>query len=306
MSAAAASPRIRRGRSAPPPPARAARPAARRAGPGFAARLAALLPVRIEALRRAGNWLLAILVFAGIVAGLVAMGLPQMVGEMVGQQIGRMGYAVRTVEVVGRARADRDAVYRIALMQQAKPMPLVDLDGTRAALLRLGWVEDARVSRRLPDTLVVDIVEKKPAAVWQHRQQLALIDRAGGLIAAVDPATMPPGLPLVIGPDANAHAAGFAALIDSQPALKPMVEGGTWIGGRRWDIRFQSGETLALPEGDTAALTAYAYFAKRDAAVRLLGQGYVRFDMRDPQRIVVRVSREPGRRVAEPVAARTI
>ncbi len=302
----ATAPRIRRGRSAPPP-ARAARAGApRRSGAGLWPRLIARLPVRVETLRRAGNWLLGLLVLAGILAGLVAMGLPQMVGVMIGQQIGRMGYAVRSVEVVGRARADRDAVYRIALLQQAKPMPLVDLAGTRTALLALGWVEDARVSRRLPDTLVVDIVEKKPAAVWQYRQQLALIDRAGRLIAPVDPATMPPGLPLVIGPAANAHAAAFATLIDSQPALKPMVEGGTWIGGRRWDVRFQSGETLALPEGPAAAAKAYAYFARRDAAVRLLGQGYVRFDMRDPQKIVVRVSREPGQRVTEPVNARTI
>jgi cell division protein FtsQ len=29
-------------------------------------------------------------------------------------------------------------------------------------------VQDARVSRRLPDTLVVDIVERTPSAVWQH------------------------------------------------------------------------------------------------------------------------------------------
>src|SRR3546814_9265052 len=70
-------------------------------------------------------------------------------------------------------------VYAVALDQQSMAMPLIDLDGTRERLLRFGWVEEARVSRRLPDTLVVDIVERTPAAIWQHNQRLALIDRHG-------------------------------------------------------------------------------------------------------------------------------
>jgi len=31
-----------------------------------------------------------------------------------------------------------------------------------------------------------------------------------------------------------------------------------------------------------------------DQQTQLLGRGFVRFDMRDPRRLVVRVSREPG------------
>ena len=38
----------------------------------------------------------------------------------------------------------------------------------RASLMELSWVEDARVSRQLPDTIVVDIVERKPHAVLQQ------------------------------------------------------------------------------------------------------------------------------------------
>ena len=49
-------------------------------------------------------------------------------------------------------------------------MPLVDVEAIRARLLQFGWVKDARVSRRLPDTLVIDIVERQPAAIWQDKQ----------------------------------------------------------------------------------------------------------------------------------------
>src|SRR3546814_8931635 len=91
-------------------------------------------------------------------------------------------------------------VYAVALDQQSMAMPLIDLDGTRERLLRFGWVEEARVSRRLPDTLVVDIVERTPAAIWQHNQRLALIDRHGVVLQDVELDAMP-DLPLVIGPE---------------------------------------------------------------------------------------------------------
>src|SRR3546814_2784185 len=51
-----------------------------------------------------------------------------------------------------------------------RSMAAVDLEGVRADLMKYGWIQDARVSRRLPDTLVVDIVERTPAAIWQHNR----------------------------------------------------------------------------------------------------------------------------------------
>ena len=51
-----------------------------------------------------------------------------------------------------------------------------DLDALRRHVEQVGWVKDARVSRRFPDTLVIDIVERTPAALWQNQGQLALID----------------------------------------------------------------------------------------------------------------------------------
>ena len=270
--------------------------------PSTAAQALATLPVGQEALKRAGNYMLGGILAAGVVAGVIAMQLPQMIGTEIGEAIGRMGFEVRNVEVQGRAQMDRKAVIDIAMDQSSRAMPLVDLEATRQRLQQLGWVSDARVSRRMPDTLVVDIIERRPTAIWQYRQKLALIDQNGVVIAPVDVRSMP-DLPLVIGPGANQQATALATLIEKAPSLKPMMAGASWVGGRRWDLRFQSGETLALPEGDQAAADALADFAKRDATYRLLGQGFVRFDMRVPGRIVVRVSKEPGRSITDDAAA---
>ena len=82
------------------------------------------------------------------------------------------------------------------------PQALVDVSAIRDRLLQFGWVKDARVSRRLPDTLVIDIVERTPAAMWQSSGKLALIDSEGVVLDRVAVERMP-DLPLLIGPGAN-------------------------------------------------------------------------------------------------------
>lgn len=283
-------------------PARVAKPAARRRSPTLGqqvSRALGAIPVPHALLRRVRNWTLGLLVAAAVVAGIIAMGVPQMIGMAAAHGLGSMGFVVRNIEISGRRHVDADAVYRIVMNARGQDMPLVSLSDTREQLLRLRWVADARVSRRLPDTLTVDLVERVPAAILQRNQQLSLIDAGGHVLEAVNPHTMPVQLPLVIGNGVEDRIPALQALIASQPALKPLIVGATWIGRRRWDLRFQSGETLALPEGDAAARAALATFARKDQAVRLLGQGYIRFDMRDPGQMVVRTSREPGMKIED-------
>jgi cell division protein FtsQ len=200
---------------------------------------------------------------------------------------------MRRVEIKGAQRVSRLDIYNVAFDQGSMAMPLVDLEATRARLLQFGWIREARVSRRLPDTLVVDIIERRPAAIWQNNQRLTLIDSEGVVLEPVRIEAMP-DLPLVIGPAANHHVQALGQLLDRAPHLRPQVAGATWIGARRWDVRFQTGEVLALPEGDEAATRALLNFARMDQQTQLLGRGFVRFDMRIPGRFVVRVSREPG------------
>ena len=87
--------------------------------------------------------------------------------------------------------------------------------------------------------------ERQPAAIWQYQRRLALVDAAGRVIEQVRLEGTPlPDLPIVIGPGANLRLAALADLLAVAPQLKPMLDGASWIGNRRWDIRFRSGETL--------------------------------------------------------------
>ncbi|MBA2918644.1 FtsQ-type POTRA domain-containing protein [Sphingomonas sp. MAH-20] len=284
---ASASAKIRRGTPARAPARR--KPAAKK--PGLFARMFGAIPVSHETVQRAVTWGTLGLGAALGLAVLQAFGVPAMAGTEVANAFGRAGFEVKRVDLRGIRNMDRLTVYAIAFDQHSMAMPLVDLDGVREKLLRYGWVQDARVSRRLPDTLVVDIVERTPAAVWQYQGRLRLIDASGVVLQDVTAA--PSGdLPLLIGADANLHAGELAGLLAKAPALKPVIAGATWIGERRWDLRFQSGETLSLPEGRDESERALVRFARMDSSQNLLGRGFLKFDMRDPTRFVARIDRQ--------------
>lgn len=205
--------------------------------------------------------------------------------------VGRAGFAVKKIDVVGANRIDRLHVYDIALRQKDRSMLAFDLAEVRQDLLSYGWVADARVSRRLPDTLVIDLVERTPVAVWQDRGRYTLIDVNGVVLPGVDPASVP-GLPVLVGTGANRRMDELQTLLDAAPALKPQLAGASWVGNRRWDLRFKTGEVLVLPEDSERATAAFADFARLDGVNRLLGRGLRRIDMRLPDRLVLRPGRE--------------
>lgn len=254
--------------------------------PSMLSRLLARMPISAQMLERAITVAILSIATAGLIAIAIMLNVPRTVGVAMGEAVGRAGFSVKHIDVSGIDRMDRMSVYAVALDQQSIAMPLVDLEGVRQKLLKYGWVADARVSRRLPDTLAIEIVERKPAAIWQHSQQLTLVDAHGVPLEPVNVKAMP-DLPLVIGPDANVQATALTALMDHAPQLRPVLDGAVWIGDRRWDLKFQSGETLMLPEGAIEAAAALKKFADLDAAQPLLGRGMARFDMRNPDQMAV-------------------
>ncbi|MEO5866514.1 MAG: cell division protein FtsQ/DivIB [Sphingomonas sp.] len=282
------------------PPRRPVQPQRRKAsGPSIADRILAALPVSEATLRRVATWAIFTMMLAALIAVASFLGIPGAVGTAIAEGIGRAGFRVEQIEVTGLSRADRMAVYADALDQKSRAMPLIDLEAVREKLLaRQGWIEDAHVSRRLPDTLLIHIVERKPSAIWQDQGKLALIADNGVVLERISADAMP-DLPLLVGPGANEQEAAYDKLIDVAPALKPQIKAGTWVGNRRWNLTFVSGETLALPEGEQDAAAALIKFAQLDGTRSLLGKGWLRFDMRDPDKLVARKPGEVANRAIE-------
>jgi len=261
-------------------------------------KLAKKLPVTQARANKVAGLVFGAFLLALAVVVIVALGLPAKAERAAGAAVGHAGFMVSGYQIVGINHMDRglvDGVVNDELRRAADeagtakaPQALVDAGAIRDRLLRFGWVKDARVLRRLPDTLVIDIVERKPAALWQSQGQLALID-SGGVVLDRVPVDRMPDLPLLIGPGANGQEQELTRLMADVPTLKPQLASATWVGGRRWDLNFQSGETVSLPEGDTEARAALVKFAKLDKSSGLLGRGILRFDLRVADKMIVRL-----------------
>lgn len=218
-------------------------------------------------------------------------GIPAMAGQQMAAIAADAGFEVRRVDVRGVKHLNELKVYERVLAERNQAMPLVDIDALRAELIELSWVKDARVSRQLPDTLVVDIVEREPHAVLRKEGRFVLIDAAGHELEPIT-ASRAKGKLIVAGSGAGKQMAALSDLLKAAPALKPQVQEAEWIGNRRWNLTFHTGQVLALPEGEDKAASALVSFARLDGTNRLLGGRVAAFDMRASDRMYLRV---PGR-----------
>lgn len=207
------------------------------------------------------------------------------IGEAASRAAVALGFEVRDVYVVGREETSADEVRRALAVASGGSVFALDPEGARERLLLLGWVQDARVSRRLPGTIEVQLHERRPFALWQQDGQLALVDRAGKVIQRERLGRFS-ALPLVVGDRAGEMASGIVDLLELQPELAGQVEAAVLVGGRRWNLKLRNGAEVLLPEEDPGG--ALRRLAALQQAHEILNREFALIDLRLPDRLVVR------------------
>ncbi len=154
----------------------------------------------------------------------------------------------------------------------------------------------ARVSRMLPDTLMISVEERRQLAVWQHDGRSQVIDDHGQVIPEADPARFT-RLPLVVGMGGAQHAGEILPLLAQRPRLMEHLEALVRVDDRRWDLRLKDGALIQLPAVDEEqALIRLEQLEKRTHLIEL---GFERIDLRNPDTVAVRP------RAANPLAPPT-
>ncbi|ANU08540.1 cell division protein FtsQ/DivIB [Paraurantiacibacter namhicola] len=246
-----------------------------------------LLPFTEEQLHR----IFLVLIIGGLLAaayGVAAYaGLTAIAHKQYSTWVAGLGYKVSQVGTTGTERLNPRRVDDIVLGRKGRSMAEIDLDAVRADVMELSWVKDASVSRHLPGTIRVHVQEREPYAALRKPDRLVLIDVTGHALEPISAAAAKDML-VVEGPGAQAQVEALDRLLDAAPALRPQVKGAEWIGNRRWDLTFGSGQVLSLPRGEEKAAAALIDFARLDGTNRLIGGKVTAFDMRTPDRIYLR------------------
>ena len=194
------------------------------------------------------------------------------------------GLILREVSVTGRVETPPDAVLAALRGGRGAPLVTIDPEAARARIEAIGWVRRAVVERRFPDTVFVRLVERRPLALWQRKGKFLVIDRDGVVITSARPRDFS-SLPVIVGDDAPANAAGLIAAMATEPKLSARVKSAVRVGGRRWNLRLDNGIDVRLPENGVAE--AWRRLAEFDRRHRLLARDITAVDLRLPDRLVV-------------------
>lgn len=203
------------------------------------------------------------------------------------------GLAVREVLVRGRQITARDDLIAALDIHSGMPILAIDMEEARQRVESLGWVKSVTIARRLPDTIYLQVEERKALALWQHEGRIALIDREGAVIQRRKLEGFA-ALPLVVGEDAPSNAARLLDLLHTYPAVSGQVEAAVRVSGRRWNLRLRNGIDIRLPAEDVAtALDRLAEYQREHA---LFERDVIAVDLRVPDRLIVRVNGEAAKR----------
>lgn len=196
------------------------------------------------------------------------------------------GWKLDRVVVEGRSRIKPEQLAQALDVERGTPLLFYDLEQAGARVASIGWVKTVHLERRLPDTLVVTIQERTPAALWrQDNGRIQVIDSEG---VVVSPVITPEfkDLLLVQGNTAPENLAPLLAALNSQGKLAKDVDQAHWVGGRRWDLVMRNGVTLKLPA--TELQPALARVAQAQMKDDILNKPIDHVDVRDPVRVIVK------------------
>lgn len=236
--------------------------------------------------RRRAAWLAALVVLLGVPTWLATTGRLAPLGAAAHREaiaLSRsMGLTVAEVLVEGRERTSQKELRDALTVNRGAAILDVDLAAVQTRLEALPWVRDAVVERRLPDAIYVQLIEREPIARIRDKGKLALVDRDGTVLRIALDASFAK-LPLVGGAGAAANAPQLIGLLAEQPAMARRVTVARRIGDRRWDLVFDNGVVLRLPE-ELPSL-AWARFAELEKQHGLLDRGLLAIDLRLKDRI---------------------
>jgi len=252
-------------------------------------------------LRYAALWSMPLVIAAGWYGVSVASRMPAVAAALADAAdrlvavTAAFGLVVADIEVEGRETTDAATI--MAALDAPRGTPILAVKPSRAKeqLESLPWVRSATIERRLPGTLFVRLVERRPLAVWQHGGTQELIDREGTVIPVSDLSRFA-RLPTVVGENAAPHAAELIDMLGGEPELALRVTAAVRVSDRRWNLRVDDAIDVLLPEDDAAG--AWSRLARLEQTSSLLKRDVQTVDLRLPDRLVLRVTGGSGHEAA--------
>lgn len=250
--------------------------------------------------RYVGTWLALGFLSLSLGSGFVIGGQYQTMQDLYGpprDMIARiMGFGLDRVTIAGLSGISEQEVLVAAGIDSKTSLPFFDADAARQQLEANPLIREATVRKLYPGEISISLTEREPYALWQVKGELFVIAADGAVIDKMDDGRFT-YLPLVVGPNANIRAAEYLALRKAAGPLAEHIRAGTLISDRRWNLKLDNGMDVRLPEArPEVAMQRLVSLQTND---RILEKDVLSLDLREPDRVIARLSEEAAAARAE-------
>lgn len=263
-------------------------------------RRAASVPLAQRLPTRLGTWLalgfLSLSIGAGTVLGGHLERLQQSYGEPRHMLAKLVGFGIDRVTISGIAELSEIEVLVAAGIDPKISLAFFDADEARKRLEATPLIREATVRKLYPGEVSITLVEREPYALWQVKGELFVIAADGTVIDKMDDGRFA-HLPLVVGADANNRAKEYLKLRAEAGPLAPHIRAATLVSQRRWTLKLDNGMDVKLPEREPAE--ALKRLVSLEADYKLLDKELLAIDLRQPDRVVMRLTEEGASARAE-------
>ncbi len=189
--------------------------------------------------------------------------------------------------------ANLDLINQInAILKLSFPINSINLDinNLQKIINKIDSVESSNVRINDSGVLLVEVIERKPVAVYREQDELSLIDIKGYKITNIFSRSDRKDLPLIVGTEGNYQIKEaleiYQLLSDNINEIRGLIR----IGKRRWDIIFKNNKRIKLPEKNPKRLLRK--FLSSDKSYLISSNNFSIIDLRFTNKIILRKSIE--------------
>jgi len=216
-----------------------------------------------------------------------------------GQIAAYFGYAAKEIRISGLERQSPKAVLRAINVVSDASLIGFDAGQARSKLYGLDWVKKAKVRRLYPNQLEIEIVERRPFAIWQRDGEFYVIDKFGAAFTSID-AREVKNLLVVTGEGAHKKVFDLVNHLEAHLRLKSQIVAAGRIGNRRWNLYLKNGLKVMLPADGTSEnlATGLVRLMELDRDVGIFEKAVAGVDLRFDDRVLILPLKNVGKLLA--------
>ena len=230
------------------------------------------------------------IIFMGLWLGGFLPNARQATGDFTRARMMSIGFVVDRVDVMGEGRLHEEDVRKALGVYSGDYFFGVDMVAAQSRVESLSWVDRAVVRRLWPDRIVVQIIERQPYALWQHKGKVQVVDVSGEVISDADPRKFA-HLTLFVGEQSRFAVSEMKTIINGSPDIAQRSPSFVHVSDSRWDIVLNDGKTrIKLPRDEH--VRALSQLQSLQANTQILDRDISVIDMRLSDRLTITASEE--------------